>query len=193
MKERMTLLMVVLAIAFSLPVSAQLHFGLRGGLDYSKANFDDVKNGTYTGWFIGPSVELAIPLTGFSVDGSALLTHAGSKVSGETMSKKSIEIPVHLNYGFGFGRYASFFIFVGPQWGFKFDSDAATADTAGNLYRYKSSALSANLGVGVKLLAHLQLMANYNFKLDKDTETVSQVVKSSKSKNTFQLAATYYF
>jgi len=193
MKKRMILLIAVLAITFALPVSAQLHFGLRGGLDYSKANFDDVKNGTYTGWFIGPSAEISIPLVGLSVDGAALLAHAGSKVSGEKMSKNSIEIPVNLKYGFGFGRYASLFLFAGPQWGFKFDSDAATADADGNLYRYKSSALSANLGVGVKLLAHLQLIANYNFKLDKDTEIVSQVVKSSRSKNTFQLAATYYF
>lgn len=191
----MTLFIAMLAITFALPVSAQIHFGVRGGWDFSKANFDDVKNASYTGWFMGPSAELTIPLTGLSVDGSALLTHAGSKVAGEKMSKTSIELPVNLKCGFGLGSYASMFLFAGPQWGFKVNSDNAIAGTAGDIYRFKNSFLSANLGFGVKLFAHLQVIANYNFKLDNDTEieTASKVITSSKSKKTFQLAVTYYF
>jgi len=191
-----TLFVVVLALIFALPLSAQIHFGVRGGLDFSKANFNDVKNASYTGWFIGPSAEFSIPLTGLSVDGSALFTHAGSKVSGESMSKTSLEVPVNLKYGFGLGSYASLFLFAGPQWGFKIDSDNAIFGTDSDLYKYKDSFLSANIGIGVKLLAHLQIMANYNIKLDDDTEFVSEVMSSAKdfkSKNTFQLGITYFF
>lgn len=193
MKKKRIFFIAMIVVTFALPVSAQIHFGVRGGLDFSKANFDDVKNASYTGWFMGPSVELSIPLTGLSVDGSALFTHSGSQVSRAKMAKNSIEIPVNLKCGFGLGSYASMFLFAGPQWGFKINSDDAIIGTTGDVYRFKKSFFSANLGLGVKLFTHLQVMASYNFKLDNDTETVSEVIKASKSKNTFQITVAYYF
>ncbi|HXK76806.1 MAG TPA: porin family protein, partial [Bacteroidaceae bacterium] len=43
----------------SLPASAQfLKLGVRGGLDFNKANYDEVKNKNYTGFFIGPMAEV---------------------------------------------------------------------------------------------------------------------------------------
>ena len=45
---------------------AQLHFGVKGGLNLSKVSFSksDLKGDNKTGWFIGPMAEFTLPLLG---------------------------------------------------------------------------------------------------------------------------------
>ena len=51
---------------------AQIHFGVKGGLNLSKASFSNVKENfkkdNFTGFFIGPMAEFSIPLLGLGVD-----------------------------------------------------------------------------------------------------------------------------
>ena len=68
MKRIITL--VVLAVAMAASVQAQgIKFGVKGGLDIINMSFDqkvfDTSN--KVGWFIGPSVKVALPIAGLGV------------------------------------------------------------------------------------------------------------------------------
>lgn len=192
----------------SLSASAQLiKFGVRGGLDFNKADYSEVKNKSYTGFFIGPMAEVTIPMLGFSFDGALLFSQTGSEVNTDlesaTIKRRSLEIPINARYGFGLGSTASAFIFAGPQFGFGLGDDDATVDgsVGERLYEFKNNSLSANMGVGVKLLRHLQFTLNYHVPLDDTEETtvlssttqaIGRVI-SSKSENHWQFAVAYTF
>lgn len=210
MKMNRILSVVLFAVVtmVSLPASAQLlKFGVRGGLDFNKADYDEVKNKSYTGFFIGPMAELSIPMLGFSFDGALLFSQTGSEVNTDmesaTIKRRSLEIPINARYGFGLGSMASAFIFAGPQFGFGFGDDDATLDgsVGERLYEFKNNTLSANMGFGVKVMRHLQLTLNYHVPLD-DTEettvlsgtaqTIGRVI-TSKSENHWQFAVAYTF
>ncbi len=188
----------------SLPASAQfLKLGVRGGLDFNKANYDEVKNKNYTGFFIGPMAEVTIPILGFSFDGALLFSQSGSKVESViddgTVKRRSLEIPINARYGFGLGDTASAFIFAGPQFGFALNDDDVTIGE--RLYKFKNNTLSTNIGAGVEVLGHLQLTLSYNVPLNDSqevnvlsasTETVERII-NSKAENHWQLSVTYIF
>ena len=58
MKKIFGALMIAVCIGMAMPAQAQLHFGVKGGLNLSKASFSDVKENfkkdNFTGFFIGP-------------------------------------------------------------------------------------------------------------------------------------------
>ena len=61
MKKIFGALMIAVCIGMAMPAQAQLHFGVKGGLNLSKASFSDVKTNfkkdNFTGFFIGPMAE----------------------------------------------------------------------------------------------------------------------------------------
>ena len=61
MKKIFGALMIAVCIGMAMPAQAQLHFGVKGGLNLSKASFSDVKENfkkdNFTGFFIGPMAE----------------------------------------------------------------------------------------------------------------------------------------
>ena len=72
MKKIFGALMIAVCIGMAMPAQAQLHFGVKGGLNLSKASFSDVKENfkkdNFTGFFIGPMAEFNIPVVGLGVD-----------------------------------------------------------------------------------------------------------------------------
>ena len=76
MKKIFGALMIAVCIGMAMPAQAQLHFGVKGGLNLSKASFSDVKTNfkkdNFTGFFIGPMAEFNIPVVGLGVDASLL-------------------------------------------------------------------------------------------------------------------------
>lgn len=75
--------MIAICIAMTMPAQAQIHFGVKGGLNLSKASFSNVsenfKKDNFTGFFIGPMAEFNIPIVGLGVDASLLLLNGVSK------------------------------------------------------------------------------------------------------------------
>ena len=76
MKKIFGALMIAICIAMAMPAQAQIHFGVKGGLNLSKASFSNVsenfKKDNFTGFFIGPMAEFNIPIVGLGVDASLL-------------------------------------------------------------------------------------------------------------------------
>ena len=61
MKKIFGALMIAVCIGMAMPAQAQIHFGVKGGLNLSKASFSNVsenfKKDNFTGFFIGPMAE----------------------------------------------------------------------------------------------------------------------------------------
>ena len=204
MKKFFTL--VVLLAAMTVAVQAQVKFGVKGGLNLTTMKFDkDVANkSNQTGFFIGPTLNVTLPIVGLGIDASALYDQRSAKIDGaeETLKQQSLQIPINLRYGFGLGNTASFYIFAGPQFGFNIGDKTTNLLNNALEWRLKDSNLSANLGVGLMLLNHLQVSANYNVALGTTGETnvvnstlstAGNILTGKTKANAWQLSVAYFF
>ena len=203
MKKVLSVLMVVAAMMFATNANAQIKFGLKGGLDVTNMSLsNDVFDASNkTGFFVGPMVKVTIPVVGLSFDAAALYDQKEAKVSAEnvetTMTQKSLNIPVNVRYGFGLSSLANVFVFAGPQWGINVgDKNFKWNDSS--CYSLKKTNFSVNVGLGVTLLSHLQLSANYNIACGKTAdvtwkETSEKIVNGNSKNISWQRALGYWF
>ena len=203
MKKVLSVLMVVAAMMFATNANAQIKFGLKGGLDVTNMSLsNDVFDASNkTGFFVGPMVKVTIPIVGLSFDAAALYDQKEAKVSAEnvetTMTQKSLNIPVNVRYGFGLSSLANVFVFAGPQWGINVgDKNFKWNDSS--CYSLKKTNFSVNVGLGVTLLSHLQLSANYNIACGKTadatwTDVSNNIIKGNSKNNSWQIALGYWF
>lgn len=195
MKKIISVLMVVAALAIAMPAQAQIKLGVKGGLNLAKADFDksDLKTSNFTGFFIGPMLDVTIPIVGLGVDGALLFSQRGLKVGGETEKENGLEIPINLKYNIGLGSFASIYLAAGPSFFFSFKDDIDYGD--GEKWDIKNSQLGINLGAGLKLINHLQLGVNYNIPMTKTGEfkATDLVDKDSYKNKVWQVSVAYIF
>lgn len=113
------------------------------------------------------------------------------------VKQKSINVPVNLRYAIGLSSLANVFFYAGPQWGFNIGDKDYTAQSH-NIYSFKDSNFSVNLGLGTTLLKHLQLSANYNIACGKTADitfgkVAGNVAKAKSRNNSWQIALGYWF
>lgn len=192
MKKIFGALMIAVCIGMAMPVQAQIHFGVKGGLNLSKASLSDIpgnfKKDNFTGFFIGPMAEFNIPIVGLGVDASLLFAQRGVKVTPEgvdeyTVKQNGLDIPVNLKYNIGLGSLLGLYIAAGPDFYFDFEKKSGIDK--------KKAEVGINVGAGVKLLNHLQVGANYNIPLG-DTAKLEGIDGSYKTK-TWQVSVAYIF
>ena len=193
MKKIISVFMVAVCLMMAAPVQAQLHFGVKGGLNLSKASFskDALKGDNQTGWFIGPMAEFTLPIIGVGDDIAALYSQTDLAAKGyDTDAKlKTFEIPVNLKWSFGLGSMFGAYIAAGPQFGFNIGNKKGFMD-----YELKKNNTTFNVGAGVKLIRHIQIGVNYNFALSHTAtiETTNEEVIKIKN-NTWQVSLAYLF
>lgn len=202
MKKFTFLAALAISMIMALPANAQVKFGLKGGLNLTSMSLSgeeltDPSN--RTGFFVGPTVKFTLPIVGLGVDASVLYDQRSAEVKNKKEVKKeikqqSVNVPINLRYGFGLSSMASAFIFAGPQFGFNVGDKDYKWDDQSN-YTLKKSNLSINVGLGVILIDHLQLSANYNIACGKTADvSVIDVAKKLKShNNAWQIGLAYYF
>ena len=201
--RKISVLLFFASMMMAMPSQAQLvKFGVKGGLNLTKMDMDhglDTKN--KTGFFIGPTMIIDLPLTGLDIDASALYDYRASKLevydeynATETLKQQQIAIPVNVRYGFGIGDVARVFAFAGPQFGFVIDKEQSIKQVAD--WKLKTSNFSVNVGVGAMVLKHLQATVNYNIACGKTGEITvrdtGHVISKGKS-NSWQLGLAYIF
>ena len=204
MKKKIFALALCLFTAFGvLQTQAQLDFGIAAGMNLSKANFKEPVGRNFSssnrcGWYAGPKLEFTVPVIGIGVDAS--VQYSQRYVNGSdnashaerTQTLKTIEIPINLRYQFGMPSLVAGYIATGPQFGFNVGSKTFSNfwDSADE-YRIKNSILSWNIGVGLKVLKHVEVGVGYNIALSKfaKTKQSGQTVKS----NSFQAHVGYFF
>ena len=201
MKKFFTL--VVLLATMTVAAQAQVKFGVKGGLNLTsmKLSKDVVDKSNQAGFFIGPTVKFTLPVVGLGIDAAALYDQRSAKVADETLKQQSIQIPVNLRYGIGLGSTASIYIFAGPQFGFAIGDKSKNIVDNALEWRLKDSNLSANVGLGLMLLDHLQISANYNIALgttgevdvNKALGTTWDTAIGKAKANAWQLSVAYFF
>ena len=202
MKKILTL--VVLLTTITVAAQAQVKFGVKGGLNLTSMKLDKsvADKSNQAGFFIGPTVKFTLPVVGLGIDAAALYDQRSAKVLDETLKQQSIQIPINLRYGIGLGSTASFYIFAGPQFGFAIgDKVTELANDAAD-WRLKDSNLSANVGLGLMLLNHLQVSANYNVAIGKTgdfnvwkatSSSIADAISGDTKANSWQLSVAYFF
>lgn len=207
MKKIITTLLLALALTTATTAEAQIKFGLKGGVNVTSMSFNnsvfDASN--RTGFFVGPTVKLQLPLVGLGIDAAALYDQREAKITcegydtGQTLRSKSINVPINLRYGWGLSSLANLFLFAGPQFGFNV-GDKDQKLTENSTWSVKNSNFSVNVGAGVTLLSHLQLSANYNIACGKTADaSLKNVADQIADKqvrtraNAWQIALAYYF
>ena len=201
MKKFLTL--VVLLATMTVAAQAQVKFGVKGGLNITSMKFDEsvLDKSNQAGFFIGPTVKFTLPVVGLGIDAAALYDQRSAKVYDETVKQQSIQIPVNLRYGIGLGSTASIYIFAGPQFGFTVGNKTTEIINDVSDWRLKDSNLSANVGLGLMLLDHLQISANYNVALgttgevdvNKALGTTWDTAIGKAKANAWQLSVAYFF
>lgn len=197
MKKKVFLLCAMVCLLAAVPVQAQLRWGIKVGTNLNKLSLksgsENLKVDNMAGFFVGPMMDFTIPVGGLGVDGSLLYSQKGAKINGEKKQQYAVEIPINLKYSIGLGDMASVFATAGPDFLFNLKSDKIWSDV-----KRKNAEIGINVGLGVKLINHLQIAANYNIPLTKSVDerlTVAGAaadVWSGKNK-TWQISLAYMF
>ncbi|KAA6325628.1 hypothetical protein EZS27_025182 [termite gut metagenome] len=187
MKKIVSILVAVVCVGWVMPVRAQIQLGIKGGLNLAGApstNMDENLVGNATGFFIGPMLDITIPIIGIGVDGAVMYSQKGNKFSGESIMQKGIEVPVNLKYSLGFGSLASIFVAAGPSAFFNWNSGTKELPIEKSNNDYKPFELSFNIGAGVKALKHLQIGINYNIPVT--NSAIIRTVGATTSESSFK-------
>lgn len=207
MKKIFMLLAMIVTMTAANNASAQIKFGLKGGVNVTDISLNssvfDASN--RTGFFVGPTIKVQLPLVGLGIDASALYDQREAKIkvgnttTKETLRSQAINVPINLRYGWGLSSMANIFLFAGPQFGFNV-GDKDQKITESSTWSVKNSNFSLNFGAGVTLLSHLQLTANYNVVCGKTSDaTITEGIEQLTNKevrsraNAWQIALAYYF
>lgn len=206
MKKLLSFAFLTLGLFVSTSVNAQgVKFGVKGGLNVTDMHLDSklLNNSNCVGGFIGPTVKFTLPIIGLGVDASALYDYREAKVTDLANQEKSVKqeqisIPVNARYSIGLGSTASAFLFAGPQWSINI-GDKDFEWTKGSSYSFKDGNFSVNAGLGITLMDHLQISANYNIAMGKTADVkarklLTDLPEKAKSRtNSWQIAVAYFF
>jgi len=200
MKKIFAIAVVTLFIA--LPASAQFSYGIKAGLNITKPSLDYsvVSSENQTGFFVGPMVEFTVPIIGVGVDASLLYNNKGMKFTeiGQEVNQtlQYIDIPINLKYTLGLGSVAGVFVTTGPQFSFNIGGKKLNLSSVTDC-TLRSSEFSWNVGLGAKLLGHLQVAYNYNIAVGKTSDVTytvgADIIKKSLKNNTHQISLAYMF
>lgn len=186
------ILMMLMLVA--VPSQAQIRFGLRGGANLSdvKFNKNDLKADNRVGFFAGPVVKISLPLTGLSVDASALYDQREMKVEDTKLKSKSVVVPVNLRFTAG-TQMLSIFAFAGPQFAFNISDDLTLKENY-RQWKWKDAQFSVNVGVGIGLGRHVEVSGNYNIICDRTADAIYNNIKEGTAKaHAWQVGLAYFF
>jgi hypothetical protein len=176
MKKVFSILMVAVALMVAAPAQAQLiKFGVKGGLNLTEI---DMKGGAdwweenTTGFFIGPMMEVTIPVIGLGVEAAVMYSQRGDHAT----KQQGIEVPLNLKYTIGLGSMLGIYVAAGPDFYFNF-KDFGDFVIGGTTPQKKSTQVAINVGAGVKLLRKLQIGANYQIPVSNAYEWKSGDIK----------------
>lgn len=179
MKKSVVLIVIVLLGFVAVPAEAQIKFGVKGGVNVSKASISKEVLATknVTGFNIGPMVEFQLPLVGVGMDAALLYSQKGFKAQDDggidkSMKTDYLEIPVNFKWKIGI-PLVKFFLAAGPYINFRVAGDKIweIPGGVGDQLKSKSFGAGLNFGAGVELLSHLQLGFNYGLGLTDDYKT----------------------
>lgn len=210
-------LVLLLSIAGAQTANAfSFDWGVTAGFNLTKLKMDGNYDKLFSsenrpGWFIGPKANIGL-IAGFGLDGALLYSQlkyntiyvdanqANLEVS-ESETVRSLAIPINLKYSIGLGKIANVYIATGPQ--FDFNLGNKKSDAYVGTFKRENMTTTWNVGVGTKLLGHLDVGVGYNFALGNTAKQIMELgiggtqipvgERNDIKANTFKVQATYYF
>lgn len=186
MKKIVALVLIALAALVAVPSQAQIKFGIKGGVNISSANFDNVPNNfsydKISGIHIGPMLEVMIPVIGLGVDASILYSQKGLGVNTKNIKNDYIDVPVNLKWKFGL-PIIKVYVVAGPYVGFRIGGDKVwdIPNIISTQLEAKNFNAGLNFGAGIELIKHLQVGATYGLGLTEDY-SVSKLNMNGKNR-----------
>lgn len=208
------LMFVVVCLQFSVfclqssTCSAQVRFGVKGGYELTNMEFstDAINRANRSGFFAGPTLKIALPVTGLGIDVSALYDQRELKVEGEDFRQQSVLLQGDARYGAGIGDILNIFLFLGPQFSFNVGDDVMhwfSEDGELRQFSLQETLLSVNMGLGATIAKHLEGRVCYNVPISKTadftwsnlhTQIIDQSFSHAKTRtNAWSVSLTYYF
>lgn len=202
--KKLLMLTMLLAVMAAAVQAQNLKIGVKGGLDVTEMKFNGhlFDSSNKTGWFIGPTAQLSLPIGGIGADISAFYDQKKSKVNDETITQKSVLVPVNLRWKLGLSSSAGIYLAAGPQFSFNVGDDEfkwTDKDSRNNTFQLKKSSFSVNLGAGVYLSRHLEIGFCYNIAMGSTADAswksaTDGVLKEDDAKpKSWQVSAAYFF
>jgi opacity protein-like surface antigen len=196
--------LVVLFSAMTMAVQAQnVKFGVKGGLDIQDMKFDNSVFNTDNklGWFVGPTLQISLPIGGLGVDIAGLYNQKKYEVNGESIKQQNILVPVNARLNLGIGSTAGLYVAAGPQFSFNIGDDEFTwkKENVENTFQLKKSAFSVNLGAGIYFSSNLEIGFAYNIALGSTADatwgkaTDAAFHKDDTKPKSWHISAVYYF
>ena len=195
-----TVLAILATILLALPSSAQIKFGIQGGLNINKFSMDTdvIKSSNQAGFYIGPTFLIGCPI--FDVEVAGIYDVRRGEVDGKSLTEQNVNVQANIRKGFDINDNSQIFVFAGPQYSFNIDADGIdeVSDCVKD-WRWKNSDFSINLGGGV-IINHVEIRVNYNSALGKTVDAEFNPTIDSDGihllepkSNAWQIGATYYF
>ena len=193
------LLTTIAIILLVLPSSAQVKFGIQGGLNINKFVMDTkvVESSNQAGFYVGPTFIIGCPV--FDIEVAGIYDVRRGEVDGKSVKEQNVNVQANIRKALDINDNSQIFVFAGPQCAFNIDADDIdeVSDCVKD-WRWKNSDFSVNLGGGVKI-NHVEIRVTYNSALGKTAEAEEikdDFIKSFKLKpksNAWQIGLTYYF
>ncbi|MBF6627293.1 MAG: PorT family protein [Proteiniphilum sp.] len=169
---------ILLLTMLTLPLSAQIKFGVKVDVGLNNPSFDSeaLKVENMTSYSIGPSMEAMFPFAviDFGIDASLLYNDnrmTVSNLSGDGNETKDVynrylNLPVNAKVKFGLGMLPlKLFATAGPYAGYLISGDEIDFQNIGDDINAKKFQAGANVGFGVELLHMIQVGLNYSVQL----------------------------
>lgn len=166
-------------LIFSIGAKAQFTLGVKGGVNFSKLNTDNLSESSVAGYEVGAWARIG---KGFYVQPEIYLASKGGQVNFDTNGSTAggsakvrfttIDVPVLLGKSFGVSSL-NFRIMAGPVYSYVLNRDDSFSSNLGNAYRdfgnYNNSTLGYQAGAGVDL-GTISIDARYEGGLTKINE-----------------------
>jgi hypothetical protein len=190
MKKNVFFLLALLLMT-SITAQAQFKFGLKAGVNLSSVSLsgngaDNVDTKNLTGFQVGPTIELMIPILNLGFDAALLYSQQGFKINKENYKTNTLEIPVNLKYKISALDIVGVYIAAGPYANFRLSDDLI------GQAKSKSFGAGLNFGLGAELLGHLQVGANYKFGLTDDYNEITIATIKGQQRG-WTVSAAYFF
>jgi len=169
---------ILLLTMLSLPLSAQIKFGVKADVGLNNPSFDSdaLKVENMTSYSIGPSIEAMFPfaIVNFGIEASLLYNDnrmTVSNLSGDGNDTKEVynrylNLPLNAKVKFGLGALPlRLFATAGPYAGYLISGDEIDFQNIGEDIKAKEFQAGANIGFGVEVLHMIQLGLNYSVQL----------------------------
>lgn len=164
MKKILSLALLMLMLG-TYSVSAQLAFGIKGGLNISKVHFDEelINQNNITGFQIGPMIDFTVPILGIGMDAAVLYSQKGIEQNSESLKTDYLDVPVNLKWKFGLPVVKGY-LTAGPYASFRIGGDKIW-NVVDQQIKAKNFGTGLNFGAGVEIVKHLQVGFNYELGL----------------------------